>query len=54
MITLYVKKLVSLNPKQWKYIQVERATEDYGYYLEQCNKAFIVAKSFQNWLRTEI
>lgn len=59
MITLYVKKLTSQNPKEWKYIQVERATEDYAYYLQQCDRRAEAVggcpvKSFQNWLRTEI
>lgn len=54
---LYVKKIWSTNPNKYKYMELEKATEEYGQYAlsVQDNPFFrIKIKTFSYWLRTEI
>lgn len=57
MITLYVKKIWSLNPTKYKYMTLEKATKEYNEYLGNW-QGYILYKSnpktFKNWLQTEI
>lgn len=58
MITLYVKKIVSLNPKRYEYIELKKATHHYQQYVSMClyhNKnCKTILKTFKEWLTTEI
>lgn len=62
-MNLYLKKLVSLNPKRHEFIELSRAIERYGHYIlaveawRRSGKALPAerkAKSFEAWLKTEI
>ena len=60
-MTTYVKKIVSLNPTRYKYLDMYTAINLYGEYIvnycEYCTKKkllFIAYKDFNNWLKTEI
>lgn len=59
-MTLYVKKLYTLNPVGHKYITLDKAMQEYKTYVKAwCNwqiadKTTITLKSFQQWLKTEI
>lgn len=56
-MTLYIKKLWSLNPTKCKFIPLEEALEDYSYYIRACikiNMPEIEIKTFKQWRTTEI
>lgn len=57
------KKLVSLNPKKWEMINTNKAVADYTRYLKLfvndkywggAERSLLEAKTFKEWLRTEI
>lgn len=61
MINYYVKKLVSLNPDRYDYIEKSKAISGYYMYLqsilEQMKELLDIQdipKTFQEWLETEI
>lgn len=56
---LYTKKLISLNPDEYRYITLDEALQDYHVYIGHCinNIDDLTAqdvKSFDEWLETEI
>lgn len=54
-MTLYVKKLYSLNPDKYKYIRIETATDNYSRYVANCiDTGHNEWKTFEQWLKTEI
>lgn len=59
MITYYVKKIWSLNPKLYKFLSYKEAEKRYEDYLTSWQKAMVerqagVLKTFEQWLKTEI
>lgn len=50
---IYVKKLWSLNPDEYKLITLDEAIEKYGSYCVSVGENKY-RKSFQEWLATEI
>ena len=53
--TLFVKKICSLNPKEYKYISLQLALEQYSRYVyESGYYSNGGAKNFNQWLKTEI
>lgn len=53
MDKLYVKKIYSLSPDEYKYIPLDFAILHYGKYLHNA-QYFKYIKSFEEWLDTEI
>jgi hypothetical protein len=57
-MTIYTKKLTSLNPKKYEYISIEKAIHDYQIYVNMCLEnsyhKLSTPKSFHDWLKTEI
>ena len=55
-VTLFVKKLTSLNPTVYKYISLQKALTDYSMYLFTIHdtRKQDSAKSFKKWCTTEI
>lgn len=58
---LYVEKVCSWNPTEWEYVELEKAKNKYLEYIESVKtdairnkKDNVYAKSFDNWLKTEI
>lgn len=52
---LFVKKIWSLNPSKYKFMPLDRATDDYSRYVASCIDAgYREWKTFDQWLRTEI
>lgn len=47
---LYVKKITSLNPTKYKFIELEKAQHEYYKWTLE----FGVKKTFPQWLNTEI
>lgn len=56
MPTLYVKKISSLHPTQYKYVNIDNALEEYHNYILACAKSGVAdqAKTFEEWLKSEI
>jgi len=54
MINLYVKKLWSLDPDEYKYIPLDMAIMYYSRYLYTAHATRRNIKSFEEWLDTEI
>ena len=54
--TLFVKKIVSLNPDKFGFISLQGALEKYSKYLFTIHddRKRESAKSFRQWLKTEI
>lgn len=54
---LYVKKIWSTNPNKYKYVELEKATEEYSIYTLSVQTNFyfrVKIKTFSHWLRSEI
>jgi hypothetical protein len=47
----YIKKIVSLNPDRYDFIETSKAHKDYKIYLSFCKEEL---KDFESWLMTEI
>lgn len=57
MTTLYVKKIVSVNPTRYKHIALNKALKKYHNYFVSClNSPYKTKKpkDFSMWLKTEI
>ena len=59
MVKLYVKKIVSLNPNKYVYINYQKALKEYDGYITECLKVSdrfkpYNVKNFKDWLATEI
>lgn len=53
--TLFVKKIVSLNPIKYDFVSLEWAMESWGQYLLKVGEdKNATAKGFRQWLKTEI
>lgn len=50
-MTLYIKKLWSLNPTKYKFIPLKKALEEYHIYVQFCKTGI---KTFEQWRTTEI
>lgn len=52
---MYVKKIWSLHPTQYKYISYEKAIKEYNEYLIHCIRdKHDYIKTIDEWLKTEI
>lgn len=57
MTTLYVKKIWSLNPDEYKYVDITKLHDKYTDYVVNCVKCGMkreYIKKFDWWLKTEI
>lgn len=55
-VTVFVQKIISLHPTEYKFISLQKALEDYSRYLFTVNdyKKQETAKGFKTWCKTEI
>ena len=49
MITLFVKKIVSLSPDLFDFVELDKAIESYDFYVHSGG-----VKGFEEWCATEI